>query len=82
MASLKYNHFRVFTNDVSVFGGKCPLCGTVLADNVTHECSNGLAIEPPPTTPVLDATSDQPAVFRKGRKLVAAKPKSRGTSQK
>lgn len=37
----RYDHFRVLTNDVSCFGGQCPLCGAMLRNNVLHECSNG-----------------------------------------
>lgn len=43
---MKYQRFSVTTNDISVFGGKCPLCSTPLKCGVQHECSNGKEIKP------------------------------------
>lgn len=44
LTKLNYDHFRVLVSDPQTFGGKCPLCGTPLKANVSHECSNGKPI--------------------------------------
>lgn len=38
---MQYDSFRILTSDVSIFGGKCPLCGTAIQPNVEHRCANG-----------------------------------------
>lgn len=78
MKRFTYDNFRVLVSDASVFGGKCPLCWAPLTANVAHECSNGLpVVEVVESELIVEATPDHPAVYRKGRRLVAGKGKGR-----